>query len=206
VADQLRASTKQSRSRVSLLRWCSSIPAYARVHQCKSVCMSWAVMLWCLNQVAQLDIEHRDGIVIMDGDKTEQVAEFVRCPGALCAAIGVRTFAPLENWEEEQPIRVRAFANIPPCQSLISSRRSSSLPGDGRHDDDTRQAGPQRKRVVLTWAWHPSHCRWRCPIVSRWRRRQIGHQVYPLIRMGTDLMKIAGSVISRQGWTWRAQW
>src|SRR5262245_21041639 len=46
-------------------------------------------------------LEHRDGVV-MDGDKTEHVAEFVRVLERYCSAIGVRTFATLRNWEEER--------------------------------------------------------------------------------------------------------
>src|SRR5688500_19479072 len=55
-------------------------------------------------------LEHRDGVV-MDSDKTEHVAEFVRVLGRYCVAIGVRTFAALRNWEEERadPI-LNAFA------------------------------------------------------------------------------------------------
>src|SRR3954469_12003471 len=34
-------------------------------------------------------LEHRDGVV-MDGDKTEHVAEFVRVLGRYCAGVGVR--------------------------------------------------------------------------------------------------------------------
>src|ERR1044071_471248 len=36
-------------------------------------------------------LEHRDGVV-MDGDKTEHLAEFVRVLGRYCVAIGVRLF------------------------------------------------------------------------------------------------------------------
>src|SRR5947208_16907013 len=46
-------------------------------------------------------LEHRDGVV-MDGDKTEHVREFVRVLARYAAAIGVRTFAALKNWEEER--------------------------------------------------------------------------------------------------------
>ncbi|HEX5884255.1 MAG TPA: hypothetical protein VFY67_06900, partial [Pyrinomonadaceae bacterium] len=46
-------------------------------------------------------LEHREGAV-MDSDKTEHVAEFVRVLERYCAAIGVRTFAALKNWEEER--------------------------------------------------------------------------------------------------------
>src|SRR5256885_10269895 len=76
-------------------------------------------------------LEHREGAV-MDGDKTEHVAEFVRVLGRYCVAIGVRTFAALKNWDEERtdPI-LNAFAKyseVPiinlesamhhPCQAL----------------------------------------------------------------------------------------
>src|SRR5215210_3246176 len=46
-------------------------------------------------------LEHRDGVV-MDADKTEHVAEFVRVLGRYCAGLGVRTFAALKDWEEER--------------------------------------------------------------------------------------------------------
>src|SRR5438874_12899658 len=55
-------------------------------------------------------LEHRERVV-MDGDKTEHVAEFVRVLARYASAIGVRTFAALKNWEEERtdPI-LNAFA------------------------------------------------------------------------------------------------
>src|SRR5262245_50533552 len=46
-------------------------------------------------------LEHRTG-AIMDGDKTEHVAEFVRVLGRYCVAIGVRTFAALKDWKTER--------------------------------------------------------------------------------------------------------
>src|SRR5688572_8191340 len=55
-------------------------------------------------------LEHRDGAV-MDGEKTEHVAEFVRVLARYCAAIGVRTFAALKDWNEERTDPVlKAFA------------------------------------------------------------------------------------------------
>src|SRR6185503_8304472 len=55
-------------------------------------------------------LEHRDGVV-MDGDKTEHVAEFVRVLARYCSMIGVRAFAALKDWEEERvdPV-LQAFA------------------------------------------------------------------------------------------------
>src|SRR5256712_11356776 len=101
-------------------------------------------------------LEHRDGAV-MDADKTEHVAEFVRVLGRYCAAIGVRTFAALKNWEEERqdPI-LTAFAkysDVPiinlesamhhPCQALADMMTIREKPGEGR------------KQVLLTWRWRP---------------------------------------------------
>src|SRR5689334_4175804 len=101
-------------------------------------------------------IEHRAGAV-MDADKTEHVAEFVRVLERYCIAIGVRTFAALKNWEEERtdPIlnSFAHYASVPiinlesamhhPCQSLADMMTIREQLGEGR------------KRVVLTWAWHP---------------------------------------------------
>src|SRR6187455_1073896 len=55
-------------------------------------------------------LEHRDGVV-MDGDKTEHLKEFVHVLERYVSAIGVRTFAALNDWETERtdPI-LEAFA------------------------------------------------------------------------------------------------
>jgi N-acetylornithine carbamoyltransferase len=101
-------------------------------------------------------LEHRMGQV-MDGDKTEHVAEFVRVLERYCVAIGVRTFAALKDWQEERtdPIlnAFARYASVPiinlesamhhPCQSLADMLTIREKLGAGR------------KRVVLTWAWHP---------------------------------------------------
>jgi N-acetylornithine carbamoyltransferase len=103
-------------------------------------------------------LEHRDGVV-MDGDKTEHVAEFVRVLERYCSAIGVRTFATLRNWEEERTDPVInsfvRYASVPiinlesamhhPCQSMADMMTIREKLGKGR------------KRVVLTWAWQMGH-------------------------------------------------
>ena len=68
-------------------------------------------------------LEHRAGAV-MDGDKTEHVAEFVRVLGRYCIGLGVRTFAALKDWEEERrdPV-LGAFAKYSDVPVMI--RRSS---------------------------------------------------------------------------------
>src|ERR1700752_473624 len=55
-------------------------------------------------------LEYREGVV-MNADKTEHVAEFVRVLERYCVAIGVRTFATLKSWQEERSDPVlNAFA------------------------------------------------------------------------------------------------
>src|ERR1051326_6459676 len=99
-------------------------------------------------------LEHRRGAV-MDADKTEHVAEFVRVLGRYCVAIGVRTFAAMKNWEEERadPI-LDAFAKYsevpitnleselhPPCQQLSDMRTISE------------KFGKEKNKCLLPWAW-----------------------------------------------------
>ncbi|MCP9495082.1 MAG: N-acetylornithine carbamoyltransferase [Pyrinomonadaceae bacterium MAG19_C2-C3] len=101
-------------------------------------------------------LEHRDGVV-MDGDKTEHVAEFVRVLGRYCKAIGVRTFAAMKDWEAERldPV-LNAFAkhaDVP----LINLESAMHHPCQALADMMTirERFGEKSKRVVLTWAWHP---------------------------------------------------
>src|SRR3954452_18637247 len=46
-------------------------------------------------------LEHREGVV-MDGDKTEHLKEFVGVIERYVSAIGVRTFAALQDWDTER--------------------------------------------------------------------------------------------------------
>src|SRR2546423_10691355 len=123
-------------------------------------------------------LEHRDG-ALMDGDKTEHVAEFVRVLGRYCAAIGVRTFAQLKNWEEERidPV-LNAFAKyseVPivnlesamhhPCQAMADMMTIREKIGDGR------------KKVLLTWAWHPKPLPMAVPNSFAMAAAQMGHEL-----------------------------
>ena len=123
-------------------------------------------------------LEHREGVV-MDGDKTEHIAEFVRVLGRYCVAIGVRTFAALKNWEEERtdPI-LEAFArysDVPiinlesamhhPCQALADMMTIREKLGEGR------------KKVLLTWAWHPKPLPMAVPNSFALATAQISHDL-----------------------------
>ena len=123
-------------------------------------------------------LEHREGVV-MDGDKTEHVAEFVRVLGRYCAAIGVRTFAALKDWEEERRDPVLGafarYADVPvvnlesamhhPCQALADMMTVRE------------KLGAQPKRVLLTWAWHPKPLPMAVPNSFALASAQIGHEL-----------------------------
>ncbi|HEX8142405.1 MAG TPA: N-acetylornithine carbamoyltransferase [Pyrinomonadaceae bacterium] len=133
-------------------------------------------------------LEHRDGVV-MDGDKTEHVAEFVRVLGRYCVGMGVRTFAALKSWEEERrdPV-LQAFArysDVPvinlesamhhPCQSMADMMTVREHLGAGR------------KRVALTWAWHPKPLPMAVPNSFALAAAQMGHDLTIANPRGYDL-------------------
>src|SRR5215510_3048035 len=123
-------------------------------------------------------LEHREGAV-MDADKTEHVAEFVRVLERYCVAIGVRTFAALKDWQEERTDPVlnafARYASVPiinlesamhhPCQSLADMLTIREKLGVGK------------KRVVLTWAWHPKPLPMAVPNSFALAAVQMGHDL-----------------------------
>ncbi|SRR6266566_359179 len=144
-------------------------------------------------------LEHRDG-VMMDGDKTEHVAEFVRVLARYSAAIGVRTFASLKNWEEERTDPVlNAFARYSTVPT-INLESAMHHPCQAMADMMTirEKLGPQRKRVVLTWAWHPKPLPMAVPNSFALAAAQIGHQVVIAHPKGYELDKELMEVINRQ--------
>jgi N-acetylornithine carbamoyltransferase len=133
-------------------------------------------------------LEHREGAV-MDADKTEHIAEFVRVLGRYCVAIGVRTFAALKNWEEERtdPIlnAFAQYADVPiinlesamhhPCQAMADMMTIQEKLGEGR------------KKVLLTWAWHPKPLPMAVPNSFALASAQMGHDLVIAHPQGFDL-------------------
>jgi N-acetylornithine carbamoyltransferase len=123
-------------------------------------------------------LEHRDGVV-MDGDKTEHVAEFVRVLARYCSAIGVRTFAALQDWQEERRDPVLAafakYSDIP----LINLESAMHHPCQSMADMMTirEKLGTGAKKVVLTWAWHPKALPMAVPNSFALAATQMGHDV-----------------------------
>lgn len=101
-------------------------------------------------------LEHRENVV-MDGDKTEHLKEFVRVLERYVSAIGVRTFAELKDWELERtdPI-LSAFAKYS-TKPVINLESAMHHPCQSMADMMTirEKFGKTKKKVLLTWAWHP---------------------------------------------------
>lgn len=133
-------------------------------------------------------LEHRDGVV-MDGNKTEHLAEFVRVLGRYVSAIGVRTFAELKDWETERtdPIlnAFAKYATVPiinlesamhhPCQSVADMMTIREKLGVGK------------KKVLLTWAWHPKPLPMAVPNSFALAAAQFGHDLRIAHPVGYEL-------------------
>jgi N-acetylornithine carbamoyltransferase len=123
-------------------------------------------------------LEHRKGAV-MDADKTEHIAEFVRVLGRYCVAIGVRTFAALKDWEEERldPI-LKAFAEYSEVP-IINLESAMHHPCQSMADMMTIQEklGKGRKKVLLNWAWHPKPLPMAVPNSFALAAAQMGHDL-----------------------------
>ena len=123
-------------------------------------------------------LEYREGAV-MDSDKTEHVAEFVRVLERYCVAIGVRTFAALKNWQEERTDPVlNAFARYASAP-IINLESAMHHPCQSLADMLTirEKLGAGRKRVVLTWAWHPKPLPMAVPNSFALAAAQMGHDL-----------------------------
>ena len=133
-------------------------------------------------------LEHREGSV-MDGDKTEHVAEFVRVLARYCVAIGVRTFAALKNWDEERADPVlKAFAQYSEVP-IINLESAMHHPCQAMADMMTirEKLGQGQKRVVLTWAWHPKGLPMAVPNSFVLAAAQMGHDVVVAQPRGYEL-------------------
>ncbi|MDI1241070.1 MAG: N-acetylornithine carbamoyltransferase [bacterium] len=123
-------------------------------------------------------LEHREGVV-MDGNKTEHLNEFVRVLERYVSAIGVRTFAALEDWETERtdPI-LKAFARYASIP-IINLESAMHHPCQSMADMMTirEHLGTQKKKVLLTWAWHPKPLPMAVPNSFALAAAQFGHDL-----------------------------
>lgn len=123
-------------------------------------------------------LEHRDGVV-MDGGKTEHLKEFVRVLERYVSVIGVRTFADLKDWELERtdPI-LEAFSRYS-TKPIINLESAMHHPCQAMADMMTirEKLGTEKKKVLLTWAWHPKPLPMAVPNSFALAAAQFGHDV-----------------------------
>lgn len=133
-------------------------------------------------------LEHRDGAV-MDADKTEHLSEFVRVLERYVAAIGVRTFAHLKNWGEERldPV-LGAFARYA-SKPVINLESAMHHPCQAMADMMTirETLGEKKKKVLLTWAYHPKALPMAVPNSFALAAAQFGHDLRIANPAGYDL-------------------
>lgn len=123
-------------------------------------------------------LEHREGVV-MDGNRTEHLKEFVRVLERYVSAIGVRTFADLHDWETERtdPI-LNAFAEYS-TKPIINLESAMHHPCQAMADMMTirEKLGEKKKKVLLTWAWHPKPLPMAVPNSFALAAAQFGHDL-----------------------------
>lgn len=123
-------------------------------------------------------LEYQDGEV-MDGDKTEHLKEFVRVLERYVSAIGVRTFAELKDWERERTDPVlNAFAKYS-TKPVINLESAMHHPCQALADMMTirERFEMQKKKVLLTWAWHPKPLPMAVPNSFALAAAQFGHDL-----------------------------
>ncbi|MEJ7846764.1 MAG: N-acetylornithine carbamoyltransferase [Pyrinomonadaceae bacterium] len=133
-------------------------------------------------------LEHRDGVV-MDGGKTEHLKEFVRVLERYVSAIGVRTFADLKDWELERTDPVlHAFAKYS-TKPIINLESAMHHPCQSMADMMTirEKFRTVKKKVLLTWAWHPKPLPMAVPNSLALAAAQFGHDVRIAHPPGYDL-------------------
>lgn len=144
-------------------------------------------------------LEHRDGVV-MDGGKTEHLKEFVRVLERYVSAIGVRTFAELKDWNTERTDPVleafSRYATVPiinlesamhhPCQSMADLMTIREKLGSGK------------KKVLMTWAWHPKPLPMAVPNSFALASAQFGHDLTIVHPIGYELDDALMTEIERE--------
>jgi N-acetylornithine carbamoyltransferase len=123
-------------------------------------------------------LEHRDGVV-MNGDKTEHLKEFVRVLERYVAAIGVRTFAELKDWNLERTEPVLSAFQRYATKPVINLESAMHHPCQAMADMLTirEKFGARKKKVLLTWAWHPKTLPMAVPNSFALAAAQFGHDL-----------------------------
>lgn len=133
-------------------------------------------------------LEHRENAV-MDSDKTEHLKEFVKVLERYTAAIGVRTFAELKDWnlERTEPI-LSAFERYS-SKPIINLESAMHHPCQAMADMMTirERFGEGKKKVLLAWAWHPKPLPMAVPNSFALAAAQFGHDLRIAFPKGYEL-------------------
>lgn len=123
-------------------------------------------------------LEHRENVV-MDADKTEHLAEFVRVLERYVSAIGVRCFAELKNWETERCDPLLSAFERYATRPLINLESAMHHPCQAMADMMTirEKFGTEKKKVLLTWAFHPKPLPMAVPNSFALAAAQFGHNL-----------------------------
>lgn len=133
-------------------------------------------------------LEHREGVV-MDSDKTEHLKEFVRVLERYVSAIGVRSFAGLKDWQIERTDPVLSAFQRYASKPVINLESAMHHPCQSMADMMTirEQFGRSKKKVLLTWAWHPKPLPMAVPNSFALACAQFGHDLRIAHPGGYDL-------------------
>ncbi|MFN2531991.1 MAG: N-acetylornithine carbamoyltransferase [Pyrinomonadaceae bacterium] len=149
-------------------------------------------------------LEHREGAV-MDADNAEHIKEFVRVLERYCSAIGVRTFAQVKDWaQERQDPVLNSFARYA-TKPIINLESAMHHPCQSLADMMTirERFGSNRKRVLLTWAWHPKPLPMAVPNSFALAAAQMGHALIvahpPGYELDESLMTLIQSAAIENG-------
>jgi len=123
-------------------------------------------------------LEHREGVV-MDSDKIEHLKEFVRVLERYVSAIGVRTFAALEDWQLERTDPILSAFQRYATKPVINLESAMHHPCQAMADMMTirERFGRTKKKVLLTWAWHPKPLPMAVPNSFALAAAQFGHDL-----------------------------
>jgi Ornithine carbamoyltransferase len=144
-------------------------------------------------------LEHREG-VRMDGNKTEHLKEFVRVLERYVSAIGVRTFAELKDWAQERTEPVLSAFQRYASKPLINLESAMHHPCQAMADMLTirEKSGAGKKKVLLTWAYHPKPLPMAVPNSFALAAAQFGHDLRIAHPPGYELDEELLSEIERQ--------
>lgn len=144
-------------------------------------------------------LEHREGVV-MDGNKTEHLAEFVRVLERYVSAIGVRTFAELKDWDLERTEPILSAFEKYASKPIINLESAMHHPCQSMADMMTirEKFGRKKKKVLLTWAYHPKALPMAVPNSFALASAQFGHDLKIAHPKGYELDEELMTEIERQ--------